>query len=295
MQTEEDGLATPQPDVARHAVAAGQTSYEATSGAAQMWSDTAVSSPAYGTPRTPIAGCGRCGLPAAFGASFCAGCGAPLAAPFTPPSPAQPMSPQQTAYGAPPMVPTAAYPYAAAQGQAPYAGYAAGNVPPAMWLPVPTMTIQMAGVPGGLLAARYAGFWLRLVAWVVDVVCIVGLLIAALFCYVVVLGVTGSPEQDAFASAALLFNLLALVVPWLYYTIAESSQLQATPGKRLVGLRVVTDAGARISFARANGRFWAKQVSGLTFGIGYLICAFTPRKQALHDLMSGCCVVSVRR
>ena len=190
---------------------------------------------------------------------------------------------------------TAAYPYAAAQGQAPYAGYAAGNVPPAMWLPVPTMTIQMAGVPGGLLAARYAGFWLRLAAWVIDVVCIVGLLIVALFCYGVVLGVTGSAGQVTSASTRLLINLFFLVVPWLYYTTAESSQQQATTGKRLIGLRVVTDAGARISFARANGRYWAKQLSGLTFGIGYLVCAFWPRKQALHDFISGCCVVSVRR
>jgi uncharacterized RDD family membrane protein YckC len=202
--------------------------------------------------------------------------------------------PQQTAYGVPSMVPTAAYPHAAAPGQAPYAGYAAGNVPPATWLPVPTMTIQMAGVPGGLLAARYAGFWLRLVASVCDGVCIVVLLVAALFCYGVVVAIA-SGGQDTSASAAVLFNLLALVVPWLYYTIAESSPWQATPGKLLVGLRVVSDAGARISFGRANGRFWAIQVSGLTFGIGYLVCAFTPRKQALHDLMSGCCVVSVRR
>src|SRR2546430_12106888 len=124
MQTEEDGLATPQPDMARHATAAGQTSYEAMSAAPQMWSDTAVSSPAYGTPRTPIAGCGRCGLPAAFAASFCAGCGVPLAAPLTPPSPAQPMSPQQTVYGVLPMLPTAAYPHGAAPEQTSYAGYA---------------------------------------------------------------------------------------------------------------------------------------------------------------------------
>jgi uncharacterized RDD family membrane protein YckC len=295
MQTEEDGLATPQPDMARHAAVAGQTSYEATSGAPQMWSDTVVSSPAYGTPRTPIAGCGRCGLPAAFGASFCAGCGAPLAAPFTPPSPAQPMSPQQTAYGVPPMVPTAAYPHAAALGQSSYAGYAVGNVPPATWPPVPTMTIQTAGVPGSLLAARYAGFWLRLVAWVVDVVCIVVLLIVALFCYGVVLGVIGSAGQVTSASTRLLINLFFLVVPWLYYTIAESSQQQATPGKRLIGLRVVSDAGTRISFGRANGRFWAKALSRLTLGIGYLVCAFTLRKQALHDSISGCCVVSARR
>ena len=120
------------------------------------------------------------------------------------------------------------------------------------------------------------------------------LLVAAFVCCDIVVAIA-SGGQVTSASAALLFNLVALVVPWLYYTIAESSQQQATPGKRLVGLRVVSDAGARIRFGRANGRFWAKQVSGLTLGIGYLVCAFTPRKQVLHDLIAGCCVVSVRR
>jgi uncharacterized RDD family membrane protein YckC len=142
-----------------------------------------------------------------------------------------------------------------------------------------------------------------------DGVCIFVLLVAALFWYGVVLGVTGSAgqvtppssspasETGAVSSSvgSLLIYLFFLVVPWLYYTIAESSQYQATPGKRLVGLRVVSDAGTRISFGRANGRYWAKALSRLTLGIGYLVCAFTERKQALHDLMSGCCVVSVRR
>jgi uncharacterized RDD family membrane protein YckC len=178
-----------------------------------------------------------------------------------------------------------------------------------MWPSVPALTIQMAGVPGGLLAARYAGFWLRLVASMFDGVCIFVLLVAALFWYGVVLGVTGSAgqvtppssspasETGAVSSSvgSLLIYLFFLVVPWLYYTIAESSQYQATPGKRLVGLRVVSDAETRISFGRANGRYWAKALSRLTLGIGYLVCAFTERKQALHDLMSGCCVVSVRR
>lgn len=85
-----------------------------------------------------------------------------------------------------------------------------------------------------------------------------------------------------------------IAVPWLYFTVAESSRRQATFGKRMVGLRV-DEAGQRISFARANGRFWSKQLSALTLGIGYIACAFTRRKQALHDLMSGCYVVSMRR
>src|SRR4051812_28915088 len=101
MQTEEDDRAT--PDMAPQAAAAGHTPYDVTSGAPQMWSDTVVSSLVSAPPRIPAPAWGRCGLPAAFGASYCAGCGTPLAAPLTPPSPAQYMSPQQAAYGVPPM------------------------------------------------------------------------------------------------------------------------------------------------------------------------------------------------
>jgi uncharacterized RDD family membrane protein YckC len=56
---------------------------------------------------------------------------------------------------------------------------------------------------------------------------------------------------------------------------------------------VVTDMdGRRVSFARANGRFWSKIISGLFFSIGYIIAAFTERKQALHDLLAATLVIN---
>ena len=45
--------------------------------------------------------------------------------------------------------------------------------------------------------------------------------------------------------------------------------------------------GRRIGFGRAVGRELAKIVSALTFLIGYLMAAFTERKQALHDMIAG--------
>jgi uncharacterized RDD family membrane protein YckC len=49
--------------------------------------------------------------------------------------------------------------------------------------------------------------------------------------------------------------------------------------------------GNRISFARANGRFFGKWVSGMIMNIGYLMAGFTEKKQALHDILAGCLVV----
>jgi len=47
----------------------------------------------------------------------------------------------------------------------------------------------------------------------------------------------------------------------------------------------------RISFGRATGRFFARIISGLTLGIGYLMVAFTEKKQALHDMIAGTLVL----
>ena len=52
---------------------------------------------------------------------------------------------------------------------------------------------------------------------------------------------------------------------------------------------IVTDLrGRRISFGQASARHFAKIVSALILGIGFLMCAWTERKQCLHDMMAGC-------
>jgi len=62
-------------------------------------------------------------------------------------------------------------------------------------------------------------------------------------------------------------------------------------GKRALGL-VVTDLdGRRISFGRATGRYFGKVFSGMLFYVGFLMAAFTARKQALHDVLAGTLVV----
>jgi len=50
--------------------------------------------------------------------------------------------------------------------------------------------------------------------------------------------------------------------------------------------------GNRIGFGRATGRHFAKIISGIILLIGYLMVAFTQKKQGLHDMMAGCLVVN---
>lgn len=73
----------------------------------------------------------------------------------------------------------------------------------------------------------------------------------------------------------------------------ESSAWQATPAKRLAKLKVTDEAGNRIDFWQAVGRNLARYVSALSV-IGYVMAAFTKRRQALHDKMAGTLVVKTR-
>ena len=84
---------------------------------------------------------------------------------------------------------------------------------------------------------------------------------------------------------------LLFVGSWLYHTAMESSRHQATLGKKALGIIVTDMNGNRISFARANARFFGKWVSGMIMNIGYLMAAFTEKKQALHDILASCLVV----
>jgi uncharacterized RDD family membrane protein YckC len=125
-------------------------------------------------------------------------------------------------------------------------------------------------------AGLYAGFWRRAAAYVIDSL----ILLIPSF---VISFVVHKPV------AALL---LQVVLMWLYWALMESSEGQATLGKKAFGIKVTDTAGERISFLRATGRFFGKYVSAIILGVGFLIAGLTSRKQALHDMMAGSLVVN---
>ncbi len=135
----------------------------------------------------------------------------------------------------------------------------------------------------------YAGFWRRFAAVIIDQ-CILLAVTLPIRLLVPLAIFTGADIATA-AGQALGAGAVVGLVWWLYYAGFEASRWQATPGKRLIGIRVTGAAGERASFARTTGRFFAKLLSGLLCGIGYLMAAFTASKQALHELIAGTLVV----
>ena len=211
--------------------------------------------------------CSKCGVNLAAGAAFCGACGTPTGTPAAAIARAS----------APPS-------YIGGSSHAAYAD------------------------PAGLVTSRgfsYAGFWLRVVASLIDAV-IMG--IAGGILFVPLFFLTGmGPHINSLAERhgqpdpafvvgligmILVFATLSMLIQWLYHAYLESGEKQGTWGKQALGLYVTDLMGNPITFGRASGRFFAKVVTGMIpLGIGYIMAGFTERKQALHDMIASCLVL----
>ncbi len=152
-------------------------------------------------------------------------------------------------------------------------------------------------------APGYAGFWRRFFAFGIDVIFMFIVVTGADAVLGYLLGIDVKPSggiQAAVragvkqAAGAFLGMMLDSAILWLYWSLFESSALQATLGKMALGLQVTDLHGNPISFAQATGRNFAKLISGLICGIGFLMAGWTEKKQALHDIMAGTLVVRKR-
>jgi uncharacterized RDD family membrane protein YckC len=130
----------------------------------------------------------------------------------------------------------------------------------------------------------YAGFWRRVAAVIID-----GLILSIVEVPLNIgLGADTSSQSPSRASTAYVISTL---ISWLYFSLMESSARQATVGKMALGIKVTDMEGQRITFGRATGRYFAKILSGLILGIGFLMAAFTQKKQALHDILASTLVL----
>jgi uncharacterized RDD family membrane protein YckC len=144
----------------------------------------------------------------------------------------------------------------------------------------------------------YGGFWIRFLAHLVDHI-ILGVVAAPLFFAMVLPSIARvireanqdqepSPEMIiTIVSSVFVYILLAFVGQWLYEALLTSSAWQGTIGKKILRLKVVDEAGNRIGFGRATGRFFAKILSSMFMCIGFIMIAFTERKTGLHDMLAG--------
>ncbi len=142
---------------------------------------------------------------------------------------------------------------------------------------------------------EYAGFWLRFLAGAVDIAleALGALLITLAIDFVLQRfgRVFGIDRWNAKVFAGFAYIPILAVGSWLYCAFMESSAWRATVGKRLLGLQVITTDGERISFGTATARHFMKFLSLFCLMIGFLMTAWTKRRQALHDMPCDILVV----
>ena len=129
---------------------------------------------------------------------------------------------------------------------------------------------------------EYAGFWKRFAALVVD-----GIVVSLAFIPFVLAIIPFANDSTDKEFIGLIF-----LASWLYFAGMESSRQQGTLGKILLGIKVTDLSGQPISFGKASIRHFSKIISGFILYVGYIMAAFTPKKQALHDQIANCLVVN---
>jgi TonB family protein len=137
----------------------------------------------------------------------------------------------------------------------------------------------------------YAGFLRRFVALFVDSLVLSVVIVSLAFVVGFRWNFFSGPFEDNIGTGRGLYDLFWLVIAPVYYAGMESSPMQATLGKRALGIKVADDAGRRIHFKQALIRWVSAFLSYLTLYIGFAMAAFTERKRALHDFVAGTVVV----
>ena len=146
-------------------------------------------------------------------------------------------------------------------------------------MPLGTATVPHSAV------TNYAGFWIRVVAYVID--CIILSIPISAVQFMLGAAAIYSPEGDP------AFAVIIVIVPeLLYFSALWSSKMQGTLGQRIFRLKVVNAVTReRISFFRALGRAVALIFAMMIFFVGVLMVAFTERKRGLHDMIADTYVV----
>ncbi len=212
--------------------------------------------------------CARCAHEAREGDHFCAACGAQLPPALAAALPAAEAGSDPTA--APASVPEPAA-FAAPAPEPPRE--------PLVWTP-PVAPVEPP--------PAYAGFWRRCVATWVDAL----VLFFPQAILRVLMGLPVLSYDDEWGDRTVIVaESLGVLVTFLYAAVLECSSAQGSLGQQLLGLRVTDTHGRRIGFGRALARQFAKIVSMLLCGLGYLLQLWNGKRQTLHDMICGVLVV----
>lgn len=157
----------------------------------------------------------------------------------------------------------------------------------------PPGSLAVAGVQGGV---RYAGFWIRLLAYIIDgiIVEVAVVLVSGIIGFLIgiIAAARGMHETDQISAiAGGIGALIGLAMVVAYYVVFNSGRWQATPGKRVLGLHIITTSGKKVGGWLACGRYFAYIISSLPFCLGFMVIGWNEEKKGFHDMICNTRVI----
>ena len=129
---------------------------------------------------------------------------------------------------------------------------------------------------------KYAGFWIRLLAFLIDLVLLYAIGAILSFLGGTICGIMGVPTEIA-------INVIAPTIAWTslfaYFIIPPVTAMQATFGKKICNLYIGDEDGNRISIQASFLRLIGMYVSGFLC-IGFIMIGLNKKKRGLHDLIA---------
>ena len=136
---------------------------------------------------------------------------------------------------------------------------------------------------------RFAGFWMRFWAYLLDLI-VIGSIERLII----------NPLFRIFEIPLMEFNMFApisiasAIIFYLYFVLM-TKYFHQTLGKMVFGLRVIDLKSDKLSWGTILFREWIGRFISATIVIGYIVVAFLPKKQGLHDLFTDTSVIHVER
>lgn len=123
------------------------------------------------------------------------------------------------------------------------------------------------------LTFRYAGFWRRAAALIIDLT----IMIIPAMIFGMAIPFVGGP-----------------ILGLLFRPVFDASPIGASPGRALMGLKILSEQGARLTLKQAYIRYFAAFLTGATLGLGVLMSLFNEKRQTLHDMLAQTVVIQAQ-
>jgi len=146
---------------------------------------------------------------------------------------------------------------------------------------------------------HYGGFWRRTIAFLIDKVALSLISMILLFIASLFLGLGFPFDLSINISEVITGTFLlsyygtTIFLNMLYFTYFHGTTGQ-TPGKKILGLKVIQKTGNEMTLGLAFLRWVGYIISGLVFNLGFLWVAFDRKKQGWHDKIAATYVINLR-